>query len=238
MREALKVYEDLYQENKGMLWAMARRFQGYCEQDRAVSVEDLFQAGFIGLVEAAQTFDKESGKPWSFHAKWYVKRAIYNTLGIRNGEFIRAEHGAVSLDRNLQGDNEESATLGDMLVDDSLPDSDEALLLDELRRSVHDALDRLIDPRQRQITEMYMIQGRSLTDVAAEIGISTTRILQLYGRALSNLSRDIRLRSLADIDERTRWYAHKGVRRFISDQSSVVEDAVLWRLEQMEKRKK
>ena len=52
--------------------------------------------------------------------------------------------------------------------------------------------------------------------------------------ALSNLSRDIHLRALADIDDRTRFYARKGVGAFMSDRTSVTERAALWRIEQRE----
>lgn len=229
------MYEDLYQENKAMLWATARRYRGYCERDRAVSVEDLVQSGFIGLVEAARTYDEESGKSWLFHAKWYVIREIYNTLGLRDGEFIRADASAISLDNQLIEGDADSATLGDMLADDSLPASDEALLLEELRFSVRDAVAKLIDPRQRQIAELYMLEGRTMTEAANDVGISPRRALQLYGRALSNLARDIRLQALADLDERTKFHARKGVKRFLSDRTSVVEEQALWRIEQREK---
>ena len=53
------MYEALYEQNKGLLHTMAQRYAEACERDRAVSVEDLMQAGFLGLVEAARS---ESGK--------------------------------------------------------------------------------------------------------------------------------------------------------------------------------
>lgn len=230
------MYEDLYEQNKAMLWANARRFRGYCEKDRAVSVEDLVQSGFIGLVEAAKTFDPESGRPWPFHAKWYVIREIYKALGLRgDGEYSRADPGAVSLDNHLTEGDADSATLGDLLADESLPASDEALLQDELRTSVRDAVAQLTDPRQRRIAELYMIQGQSLAEVADDVGISTAKVLQLYGRALANLARDIRLQALADLDDRTRFYKKKGIRSFNADRTSVTEEQALWRIEQREK---
>lgn len=228
------MYEELYEENKNVLRTEARRYKGYCEKDRAVSVEDLEQSAFIGLVEAARAFEKDSGKSWSLCLKGYIRREIYRALGVRDGELKKAHSTAISLDNSIIESDSESATLGDILADDSLPESDEALLLEELRKSVRAALDDLTDPRQRQIAELYIIEGKSMKEAADFVGITPTRALQLYGRALSNLSRDIRLRALADIDDRTRFYARKGVGAFLSDRTSVVEEAAMWRIRQKE----
>lgn len=229
-----EMYEQLYEENKTALRAEARRYRGYCEKDRAVSVEDLEQAAFFGLVEAARTFDRDSGKSWPLHVKWKIKKAIEQALGLNKGEMKAAHAGTISLDSPLTEEETDGATLGDKLADDSLPASDEALLLEELQKSVRDALGALNDPRQRQIAELYMIEGHSMREAAERVGIPQARALQLYGRALSNLSRDIRLRALADIDDRTRFYARKGVGAFLSDRTSVVEEAAMWRIKQKE----
>lgn len=229
------MYEELYEENKTVLRAEARRYKGFCEKDRAVSVEDLEQTAFIGLVEAARAFDKDSGKSWSICLKGHIRREIYNALGVRDGELKKTHSKAISLDNNLIEGDSESATLGDMIADDSLPESDEALLLEELRKNVRAALDDLTDPRQRQIAELYIFEGKSMKEAADYVGITSARALQLYGRALSNLARDARLQALAGIDDRTRFYARKGVGAFMSDRTSVTEEAALWRIEQKEK---
>ena len=59
------MYEALYAQNKGLLIGLARRYAGACALDRAVSVEDLVQSGFLGLVRAAQTYDGSRGRTWA-----------------------------------------------------------------------------------------------------------------------------------------------------------------------------
>ena len=49
------MYESLYAQNKGLLIVLARHYARACELDRAVSEEDLVQAGFLALVRAKQT---------------------------------------------------------------------------------------------------------------------------------------------------------------------------------------
>ena len=59
------MYEALYEQNRGLLVMMARQYAGACEMDRAVSEEDLVQAGFLALVRAAKTFDRAGGRSWA-----------------------------------------------------------------------------------------------------------------------------------------------------------------------------
>ena len=228
------MYEDLYEQNKWLLYSTARKYRGYCEMDPAVSFEDLVQAGFIGLVDAARTYNNEK-LPWSYHARWCMIKEIYNVLGLRNGKPIKAHTGAISLDCPALADEENSASLGDLLPDDSIPPPDEALLLEEVQISVRRAIDNLTDPRQRHIMTVYMLEGKSLSDAATMIGMTPMQARQVYFRAVSILSRNFRLRSLVDLDDRTRFYARKSVQAFNQDWTSVTEEAALWRVEQQEK---
>lgn len=229
------MYEALYAQNRGLLVAMARRYGRLCALDRAVSEEDLTQAGFIALVRAAQSYDPAGGKTWASWAVWHIRRAYEGALGLRNGRFIRAHTGAEALDAPLPGEDGEGATLGELLADESLPEADAALLLDELRQTVREAVDRLADDGQRQAIRLCALEGRSAREAAADMGVSVRRARQLCQRAGTNLARDWRLRRLADLDARTRFHAHKGVAAFNRDWTSVTEGAALFRIEAMEK---
>ena len=224
------MYEALYTQNKGLLIAMARRYAGACAMDRAVSEEDLTQAGFLALVRAARTFDPAGGKSWAGWAAWHIRREFDRTLGLREGRFTQAQTGAEALDRPLgDGDGE---TLGDLLADDSLPPPDAGLLLDELRRGVQEAVERLEDAGEREVVRLCHLEQRGCRDAAASMGVSVRQARQLDARACKRLARDWRLRRLAGLDDRTRFHAHKGVEAFNRDWTSVTEAAALWRIEE------
>lgn len=228
------MYEDLYEANKRLLWAVAQRYRGACERDRALAMEDLLQSGFIGLMAAQATFDPGSGMSWAFYARLCIQQEIGRAIGPRARS--RDAPSVFSLDAPLADESDD--TFGDQLPDDSLPPIDDALLLEELRTGVREALDALADPRQRRIAELCAIEGRPMPEAAAAMGVTTGRAMQLYGRALASLARDRRLRALADqadLDERTRFHAHKGVRAFLNDRTSVTEEAALWRIQQRER---
>ena len=224
------MYEELYGQNRGLLEALARRYARACRLDRAVSVEDLAQAGFFGLVRAAETYDELLGKRWVDWAAWHIRHEFDRALGLRRGRFTQAHTGADTLDRPL-GD-EEADTALDLLADDSRPGPEEALLLEELRRGVREAVERLGDERQRRVVQLCRLEGRSYREAAEDLGISVRRAYRCWDGASVALARDRRLRALAGLDERTRFHAHKGVAAFNRDWTSVTEGAALWRIEQ------
>ena len=225
------MYESLYLQNKGLLIKLARRYARICALDRAVSVEDLVQAGFLALVQAAQSYDPTKGKSWSSWAAWHIFGEYRRLLGLDRGRFTRADTGAAELDGPVRGCQDGGATLKDRLVDDSLPEADAALIDADLRRCVRAAIARLPEG-QRQAMELCGLKGLSLRAAAEQTGIPQARLRRLYDRAGTRLCADSQLRTMVDLDERTRFHAHKGVAAFNRDWTSVTEGAALWRVAQ------
>ena len=232
MTGGICVYEEIYEQNRGLLTVLARQYENICALDRAVSTEDLMQAGFFALVKAAESFDETAGKTWAGWASWHIRRAFCAELGLREGRFTRAHTGAAALDGAVSPGDADSATLGELLADEREPGPDEVVLLDELRRSVRGAVERLRDERERRVVDLCKLRGHSFQEAADRLGISVSQARRLYARASAKLSRDRQLRALAGLDERTRFYAHKGVQAFNRDWTSVTEGAALWRIEQ------
>ena len=229
------MYESLYAQNKGLLIVLARHYARACELDRAVSEEDLVQAGFLALVRAKQTYDPSGGRSWASWAVWHIRREYENALCLRAGARIQAHSGADTLDRSIDADDGVAATLGELLPDERLPEADAGLLLDELRRDVRAAVARLKDDDERRTVELCQLEARSCRDAAQAMGMTRRQVRRLNHRARERLSRDWRLRRLIDLDDRTRFHAHKGVAAFNRDWTSTTEGAALWRIGEREK---
>ena len=45
-------------EHKGVVYHIAKRYIRVCTYDRAIDIDDLAQAGYIGLMQAVQTYDE------------------------------------------------------------------------------------------------------------------------------------------------------------------------------------
>lgn len=234
------MYEELYRENRGLLYHVARRYALACRYDRAVSVEDLTQAGFFGLVKASESYNPERGS-WAGWASWFIAREINKALGYRDGRPVKAHIGALSLDAPLNLDDPDAPTGVDVLEDTSLPATDEALHLDNMRQYVRRAIERIQSDRQRLVIQLCGLEGKPYEAAAAALGVSVERVRQLRGKALEALRKDKALREdaradIADIELRTPYYWHVGVNTFRSTHTSATEKAALWQMDQQQRR--
>lgn len=207
-------------EGRGLVLYWAKRYAPLLQGRAAVDFDDLTQAGFLGLLEAAQTFDGSKGA-WSTWASVYIRRAMLNALGVR-----RNAPEMLSLDAPAYAGEDCDVSLADTIPDDSLPDPDARLLQDELSQTVRQAVRRLPED-QRRVAQLHGLQGRSFATCDRLLGLNPGKALTIGRKAYKTLHGQLR-----SLDEQTRFHAHKGVQAFHSSGSSVVEDAVIWREEQ------
>ena len=221
---------DLYLQNKGILYHIAQRYATALARDRAIDLDDLLQSGYMGLVEAMHAWDPERGK-WVTIAALHIKSAMRKTLGISSAR-IRAEHGAWSLDEPLGEDGD--ATFIDTLKDIDAPDIDAQILREEIGRNVRAAVRDLKDEPVRQIVQLCDLDGQTLHRAGELLGLTVSRTVQLRNKGRAALHRDARIRALGkayDLDDHTRFYAHKGVTAFHRDMTSTTEAVALWRID-------
>lgn len=220
--------EDLFTRNRGLLYKLSQRYRTACQRDRATSEEDLIQAGYLGLVEAARAWDSERGA-WSTAAVMYVKKNMREAVGLHSKR-IRAEHDAVSLEEPVSGGDDTARV--DLLEDSTAQPVEESVILQDLQHRVREAVQALDDPQMRYVVEKHDLEGLSYLSIGSDMGFTHNQVRQLGDKAWRRLKSDRRMRALAlaySLDQDTRFHAHKGLRAFNSTWSSVVEDAVLWR---------
>ena len=80
--------EALVEENAGLIWAVARRFQG-----RGTDMDDLYQLGCLGFLKAVEGFDTSYGTQFSTYAVPKIAGEIRR--------FLR-DDGAVKVSRGLK----------------------------------------------------------------------------------------------------------------------------------------
>lgn len=86
--------EILVTENAGLIWSVARRFQG-----RGAEMDDLYQLGCLGFLKAVEGFDPSFGTQFSTYA--------VPKIGGEIRRFLR-DDGAVKVSRSLK---EQAATI-------------------------------------------------------------------------------------------------------------------------------
>ena len=211
-------------------WAQywAGRYSWALKTRSDLDMEDLMQAARIGIWKAKQTFDSASGG-WGNYSGYFIKNEIREALGIRNG---RVPRPTISLDETI--DEEGELTRLDMLADETAPDAEEVLCLDDMRLIVAEAVERL-EEQQRAAIQNYYFKGKTYKGTAEAMGIDPKRIKDLLETGKRNLRRDRTLREIADIEHTTNYFYHVGVTQFNSTMQSAVERIVIQRETKMER---
>ena len=212
-------FDQLFREHRGLIGMWVKHYAPMC--NAVCDRDDLLQAGFLGLVRAASTWNPDRGS-WSTWASFYIRNAMKHALGLRRGQLR-----TVSLDAPVS-DEPDAATLGDLIADDNLPPVPEAVERTAISEAIREAVAAIGDERARGAVECVYLRGMSYSAAAEQLGIPASGIGGRLCKGLAALARDRKLRA-AILDEETLFCRYKGVQAFMSDLTSTTEAAVIWR---------
>ena len=92
--------EALIKENAGLIWSVARRFQG-----RGVESDDLYQLGCLGFLKAVEGFDMEFGTQFSTYAvpkiAGEIRRFLRDDGAVKVSRSIKEQAASIKTARNL-----------------------------------------------------------------------------------------------------------------------------------------
>lgn len=161
---------ELIENNMKLVGFVSKRFP-----TDLVSREDLIAAGYIGLIKAAQTFDKEKGYKFATFAVVVIsnemKRAIAN---------VQKNKEVISLQEVLFCDKERNMTLEDILQ--SPINLEEQYLEKEEYQELYSAIKQLDKTEQEWIYLYYGFYDKRYTG---------TEIAKMYGINQSTFSRKL-----------------------------------------------
>jgi RNA polymerase sigma factor (sigma-70 family) len=149
--------------------------------------EDLVQEGVCGVLVALEKFDVELGNRFVTYAVWWIRErmgaylaALPPATGMPEGNGEAPEGAGPLCDRDgrVQSWIEPYRDqLGEML------DSEQETAITV---AMHKALNGL-DARERKIVEAHDLEGESLRDIGATLGISGERVRQIHNRAIAHI---------------------------------------------------
>ncbi len=91
--------ETLVTENAGLIWSVARRFQG-----RGTELDDLYQLGCLGFLKAVEGFDLEFGTQFSTYAvpkiAGEIRRFLRDDGAIKVSRGIKEQAATIKIARN------------------------------------------------------------------------------------------------------------------------------------------
>lgn len=148
---------------------------------RSFELDDLIQAGNLGLIDAAKKFKKERGIPFGAYARFRIRGEILSSV------------------RRHEWDNSTTEELTEH--HEGIPDLSIApenfMNLKEVRKIVEDTIGRLLPDKERTVLEIKYLQNSDLNEAARQLKLCPSRASQLHREALRKLSKSARLRNLA-----------------------------------------
>jgi len=214
-------------QHTGLIFSIARRYLPFC--DRATDLDDLMQAGAIGIWLAEGTYKPDKGA-FSTWATFYIMNEIKAALGFR-GSRIRAHSRAVSMNAPLP--NSPEFTLEDTLPDPSA-NIEEQHELEELQAVVREQVNAIENETRRELIKQIYLEDKPVTQAATTLNLPYLYAQREHIKAKKCLKRDKVLRSLAEergLDRRTKWHYHKTLTSWRYDWESSTETLAFWRLD-------
>ena len=173
----MQSWTDAREQFEPILRAMAYQYGAGLSVD---AVDDLMQAGRIGLVRALKTYSPEAGATWQTYATRCVRNAILDTA--------RQEHRArrkVCLFCELSTDD---APDFDTLTGPTETSAIEPLLEQITDEGLCAAIQQLL-PRDQQILDLYYASEMSDAQIAAALGMTSAAVKMRRHRAQQHLRR-------------------------------------------------
>lgn len=170
------IMEDIIKNNLRLVaYIIKNRFhdiKNFCQTYR-VTYDDIFSAGYLGLVKAVSTFNPKKGIKFAS----YSTTCVYNELGMFIRKHIRSI--TTSLDDTVNEDFDgNTLTIGDLVFD--RVDHIERLVDEGFRVQILDILDRRLKPRQIEVLKMILEnEDATQDDIGRRLGISQSYISRL-----------------------------------------------------------
>lgn len=217
-RDAIRKWQDEGDRKSLELLVRSHARQAYAQAfrwtDNPAHLEDLVAEGIIGLLRAADKFDRTQNVRFSTYAAWWVMTKISAALvrvksvidmpprtyldarmGRLNGEEADRAQMAIEGAVALEAPTGEGRTAADRLYSPDLTPEELAAAASSataLARIVYEAMDDLA-PQERGIILRRKLQPvpDALDDLATEMGLSRDRLRQIETRAMNRLRRGL-----------------------------------------------
>jgi len=219
-REAIRKWQDEGDRTSLELLVRSHARQAYAQAkrwtDNPVHLEDLVAEGLIGLMRAADKFDRTLNVRFSTYSAWWVMTCISSALvqvktvidmpsrtyldarmgRLKGDEHARAQlaiEGAVALEApvgeghgNSPADRLRSL---EMTPEETATAASSAVALGRLMRS---AMDDLSEQEREIITRRkLLVEPESVESISSEMGMSRDRFRQIETRALNRMRRSL-----------------------------------------------
>ena len=185
-------------EHLPQLWAQVERFVAKQASRRmtatggfgGVEFGDLYNAGYLALVSAVDSFDPGAGRSFVSWLALHLKTVFAEAGGYRSQKQAQDPlHRAGSLDVPT-GEDEDGAALVELVADSSallaFERAEECQYRAQLHAALGEALGRL-PAHHRSVIRRRFYRGQTFSTIAADLGIQPEAVRKWEGEALKQL---------------------------------------------------
>ena len=199
-----KALDELIENNKGIVIKIVNH---YYLTNKTVEIEDLEQAGYVGLINAAIHYDFNNPKRAKFitFAFYQIEREIKNLLFGRsdkeklNNEFY---NNCTSLDTPIGTDDDKHTIKGIIPdTDDSYYFIEEKLWLDKLKIDLNQCMNKILILEEREILQLlygFNFNPLTLAEVGDILSINAEKVRLKKNRAFRKLRQNTKVQELAE----------------------------------------
>jgi len=172
-----------------MVRGLAGRLHARLPQGCGIDVADLIQAGNVGFLKAAQSFEPGRGAPLSLYAKFRIRGEMLDMVRRSAG---RERTGSFLRPPGVDGAESESLIPA---PPDSSPQS--SLLKHQRAKIINEELERLSE-RDRKVVRLRYSGEMTLREIGQALQVNESRVSQIHQNVLGRLKRALRGRGVRD----------------------------------------
>jgi len=191
--------DELILSNLAIVKSVAGRIHSRIPRHSVARYEDLLQYGSLGLIAASRHYNPATGVPFHKYCRHRIHGAILDGLRAVD-EMSRAQR--------KKRRNAEPALCSvipcqrpDVFEPDRLPSQDpdpEHLAFRTQRYAALSSACALLHPRDQDIIRLYYLEGRTMKEIGAIIGVNESRVSQLHSRAIGRLRHTLQWNAAID----------------------------------------
>ena len=189
---------QLFRQNRGFIYQTATRWTRAFSNRPDVDIEDLTQAAFIAVVDAAERYQADKGTKYITVLSTALKTAFSEVYGVRTKKRDPLNNAA-SLDKPLNDDTDDTAL--DLLPDADSAEPFEAVEEAVFNRQLHDLIIKALDTiseKQAAAVRRYYLDGEEQKDIAAKMGCRPQNVQALTREGLRNIRKSRFINELSE----------------------------------------
>ena len=184
--------ERLLAENNALVRGLAGRLHARLPQGCGIEISDLIQAGNMGLLKCAQSFNLLRGANFTGYAKFRIRGEMLDLVR-RNSE--RDGAGLVSVVTMLEGQEIETqcAAPAEASPENTAENEQRAAIIrEEIGR---------LPARYRSVVELRYSRGLTLREIGDALKVNESRACQMNQDALARLKKALKRRGVTDFSQ-------------------------------------